>query len=233
MGARETMPNHITVSSAQAFVQADAPKHSEKEWAKIIRGDLERAVEGIIAAGTHLQQAKYQLAHGRLLPLLKSIGLHERTAERLMKIAANVVLANPTHGSKLPTSMRTLYELSTLPVKLLEAKISDGTITPDIERKDVKQLKRKKSSDEVELDGRTVERNLLPTEQLKIAKTKITTLEAKLKSGSSLFDLKADTVEDIAAVIVANIHESKAAALAKAIPEAIKELKRKRQKLAG
>jgi hypothetical protein len=144
------------------------------------------------------------------------------------------VLANPTHGSKLPTSMRTLYELSTLPVKLLEAKISDGTITPDIERRDVKQLKRKESSDDkVEVDGRTVERNLSRTEQLKIAKTKITTLEAKLKGGGSLFDLKADTVEDIAAVIVANIHESKAVALAKAIPEAIKELKRKRQKPAG
>jgi hypothetical protein len=136
------LANHsIETPSAQAIAHADVPKRTEAEWAEIIRDDLGRAVEGIIAAGEHLQQAKYQ-HRGRFLALLKSIGLHERTAERLMKIAANVVLANPTHGSKLPTSMRSLYELSTLPVKLLEAKIGDGTITPDIERKDVEQLKR-------------------------------------------------------------------------------------------
>ena len=136
------MENHITVSGAQVYAQTAVPKRSEAEWADIIRSDLGRAVEGIIAAGEHLHQAKLQLGHGRFLPLLGSIGLHERTAERLVKIAANIVLANPTHGPKLPTSMRTLYELSTLPPKLLEAKIIDGTITPDIERKDVEQLKR-------------------------------------------------------------------------------------------
>ena len=130
-------------TSAQAIAHADVPKRSEAEWAEIIRDDLGRAVEGIIAAGEHLRQAKYQLEHGRFLPLLRSIGLHERTAERLMKIASNVVLANPTHGSKLPTSMRTLYELSTLPLKVLEAKIIDGTITPDIERNEVERLKGK------------------------------------------------------------------------------------------
>jgi hypothetical protein len=210
------------LTSVQAFAQAAVPKRSEDEWVELIRGDLSRAVEGIIAAGEHLEQAKYQLGHGRFLPLLKSIGLHERTAERLMKIANNVVLANPTHGSRLPTSMRTLYELATLPSKLLEAKLSDGTITPDIERKDVERLKSEsKGKSTLSVDGKIVERR--PPS----AKTKLTGTDG------SLFDLRADSVADIAAVIAANINESKATALAKAILEAVKQLKRKREKPAG
>jgi hypothetical protein len=63
----------IETTSAQAFTHAEVPKHSETEWAEIISSDLGRAVEGIIAAGQHLQQAKYQLGHGRFLPLLRSI----------------------------------------------------------------------------------------------------------------------------------------------------------------
>jgi hypothetical protein len=61
------------------------------------------------------------------------------------------------------------------------------------------------------------------------------TAEAKLarKDDGSLFDLKNDSVREIAEAIVANISEGKAESLAKAIHEAIKELKRKRQKPAG
>ena len=228
------MPNDsISTTSAQALAHADVPKRSEDEWVKIIRNDLSRALEGIIAAGEHLQQAKYQLDHGRFLPLLRSIGLHERTAERLMKIASNVVLANPTHGSKLPTSMRTLYELSTLPSKVLEAKIIDGTITPDIERKDVERLKRGKSS-KIEVGAETIEPKPSLAEQLKAARAEIETLKAKLKSsGGSLFDLKADGVKEIAEVIAASVPEGKASALASAITAAVKERKRKRQAPAG
>jgi hypothetical protein len=227
------MQNHIIASSAQAFAQADAPKRSEAEWAEIIREDLGHAVEGIIAAGEHLRQAKYQLAHGRFLPLLKSIGLHERTAERLMKIAANVVLANPTHGSKLPTSMRTLYELSTLPVKLLEARISDGTITPDIERRDVEQLKHKRSSDDkVEVDGKTVKHKPTLTEKLKAAEAEVRTLKERLerKGDGSLFDLKLDSAEEIGKTLADNMSEQRFDIAVKA---AKARYKAKRQKPAG
>jgi hypothetical protein len=60
-------------------------------------------------------------------------------------------------------------------------------------------------------------------------------LKAKLagKDDGSLFDLKNDSVQHIAEVIAANISEGKAADLAKAIPEAVKQLKRKRQRPAG
>jgi L-lactate utilization protein LutC len=73
------------------------------------------------------------------------------------------------------------------------------------------------------------------SEKLKAAKAENKTLTEKLtrKDDGSLFDLKNDSVKEIAEAIAANISEAKAAALAKAIPEAIKELKRKRQKPAG
>jgi len=216
-------------TSAQALTYADAPKRSEDEWVEIIRNDLGRAVEGIIAAGEHLQQAKYQLDHGRFLPLLRSIGLHERTAERLMKIASNVVLANPTHGSKLPTSMRTLYELSTLPPRMLEAKIIDGTITPDIERKDVERLKRGKRS-EIEVDGEEIKRQTT-AEQLRRAKAEIERLKARLEhAGGSLFDLALDPAEEIGKLIADNMTEGRFNAAVKA---AKARYKAKQQKPAG
>jgi hypothetical protein len=118
-------------------------QRTAEDWRRIIADDLSRAVEGIVAAGRHLQEAKDELPHGEFGPLLESLRLHERTAQRLMKIAANEILANPTHGSHLPISWRTLSELAALPPKLLEAKIADGTITPEIERKDVAALKGK------------------------------------------------------------------------------------------
>src|SRR5215472_5229244 len=58
-----------------------------------------------------------------------------------MKIAVNEVLANPTHWVAFPASWRTLSELAALPPKFLEAKIVNGTITPDLERKGVTTLK--------------------------------------------------------------------------------------------
>jgi len=72
-----------------------------------------------------------------------------------------------------------------------------------------------------------------------LLKRKVAELERELadfqrrRDDGSLFDLKADKVEDIADAIAGNISEGKAAALAKAIPEAIKERKRKQQRPAG
>jgi hypothetical protein len=64
------------------------------------------------------------------------------TARKLMTIARHPVLSNRSHVNVLPASWGTLYALATkLPAELLEAKIADGTITPEIERKDVALLR--------------------------------------------------------------------------------------------
>ena len=140
LGGLITSGDNIAATHAQVAVRT---QRAADDWRRIIADDLGRAAEGIISAGRHLQEAKDEVEHGDWLPLVKSLRLSERTAQRLMKIAANEVLANPTHGSHLPPSWRTLYELSTLPPRLLEARIIDGTITPEIERKDIALLKGK------------------------------------------------------------------------------------------
>jgi hypothetical protein len=65
-----------------------------------------------------------------------------------------------------------------------------------------------------------------------LLKQEIAQLKARQADGS-LFDLKADEVKDIAQVIVANISEHKANALASAIAAAVKDRRRKRQTPAG
>jgi hypothetical protein len=67
------------------------------EWARIIAEDLTRAVAGVIAAGRHLQEAKAEVEHGDWLPLLERLKIGERTAQMLMRIAANEALADPNH----------------------------------------------------------------------------------------------------------------------------------------
>jgi len=116
---------------------------SVEEWAEIIDTDFRRSVEAIIAAGRHLQEAKDQLddERGEFLQLLDRIGIHETTACKLMRIAAHPVISDFSHVKKLPLAWGTLYELTTLPTDVLEAKLADATVTPDMERKDVEALK--------------------------------------------------------------------------------------------
>jgi hypothetical protein len=113
------------------------------EWARIIADDLTRAVEGIIAAGQNLVKARTQFDHGEWLPLLERVGIGERTAQRLMFIANNLRLANPTHVSHLPPCWGTLYELAKLAPDVVEAKIAEGVITSEITRAEVRALAKK------------------------------------------------------------------------------------------
>jgi hypothetical protein len=116
---------------------------SVEEWAEIIGTDFRQSVEATIAAGRHLQEAKNQLddERGEFLQLLDRIGIHETTACKLMRIAAHPVISDFSHVKKLPLAWGTLYELTTLPIDVFEAKLADGTVTPETERKDVEALK--------------------------------------------------------------------------------------------
>jgi hypothetical protein len=97
-----------------SVLSALSNRRTADEWVKVIADDLARSVEGIIAAGRNLVRAKLQLDHGEWLPLLKRLNIGERTAQRLMFIAHNLQLANPTHMSHLPSHVGTLYELAKL-----------------------------------------------------------------------------------------------------------------------
>jgi hypothetical protein len=111
-------------------------------WAVEISSTWQRAVESIIRTGKLLIEAKSVLGHGNFEVMIKTkLPFGPRTAERLMVIAHHPILANPNHGSLLPPSWRTLYELTQILDKTLLAKIEDGTIRPDLERKDVTKLR--------------------------------------------------------------------------------------------
>src|SRR5215475_4951143 len=133
--------NSSATPNFSATTRAAVTPRSIDEWAKVIADDLTRAVEGIIAAGRHLKEAKAEVDHGEWLPLLERLNIRERTAQMLMKVAANEVLADPNHWFGLPTSWRTLSELARLPPDILQARITDGTITPTFTREDAVALK--------------------------------------------------------------------------------------------
>jgi hypothetical protein len=62
-------------------------RRSVDEWVEIIRADLGRSVEAVIAAGRNLVEARIQFDDGEWLPLLERIGIGDRTAQRFMFIA--------------------------------------------------------------------------------------------------------------------------------------------------
>ena len=72
--------------------------------------------------------------------------MSRRMAASLMEIARHPVISNGTHASHLPPAWTTLYDLTKVPTPRLEAKIKDGTINPQMEPADVKELLPKKKS---------------------------------------------------------------------------------------
>src|SRR5262249_30283644 len=102
--------------------------------------------ENILTAGRVLIEAKTKLLPGTFQEMIKTkLPFSPRTAQMLMCIAEHPVISNANHGSHLPPSWRTLYELTKIPHKMLLAKIADGTIRADLERKDVAKLKGQRS----------------------------------------------------------------------------------------
>jgi hypothetical protein len=65
----------------------------------------------------------------------------ERTAQMLMAIAADQRLRKANHGSFLPPSWRTLYEISCLNDEDFALGIADGIIKADMERNDLSQIR--------------------------------------------------------------------------------------------
>jgi len=101
-------------------------------------------VLAIIDVGKLLLGAKHTLPHGDFGPMIESdkVPFGWSAANQLMAIAGHSLLANSNHGKNLPSSWRTLYELTKAPDDALGGWLADGTIHPEIQRKDVKRLLR-------------------------------------------------------------------------------------------
>ena len=59
-----------------------------------------------------------------------------------MAVANHSILSNRNHGADLPPSWRTVYELTRAPDEAITLWLTDGTIHPEMERKDVLTLLR-------------------------------------------------------------------------------------------
>jgi DNA N-6-adenine-methyltransferase (Dam) len=78
------------------------------------------------------------------------------TAHRLMAIASDPRFV--THGLQLPPSWRTLYELTKLDDRQFEQGIADGTINPEMRRKDIERESTSDTSNEWFTPAEWVER---------------------------------------------------------------------------
>jgi len=193
-------------------------------------GELrQRDIESILARGQLLIEAHEELERGSYEATVKR-HMDLGDARKYRIIAAHPVISNRGHVHALPPSMRTLYELTRLPHDVLQAKLKDGSINPRTERKDVAAW-RVEQRGKVKVDGKSVEPKLSLSEQLKVAQTKIATLEARLEhADGSLFDLANDTAEVIGKILADNMSEGRFDAAVKA---AKARYRAKRQRPAG
>lgn len=121
------------------MIEAEIEPRTAAEFAERIKGAWHRSLDAIFETGRLFLLAKDTLPRGEFEPMVEALGLGgRRTAERLMAIARDPRL--PTHVSRLPAHWGTLYELTRLDDPTFQARIADGTIRPDMERRDVAKL---------------------------------------------------------------------------------------------
>jgi hypothetical protein len=119
-----------------------------QQWANRINEHSQKAVESILAMGRDLIAAKKQLGHGGWQQMFaghpqvvaKPLRFSPFTAQRLMAIAHHAILPKAAHALLLPPSWTTLYELTKVPDETLRQALSDGRISPEMQRRDVRQL---------------------------------------------------------------------------------------------
>lgn len=108
------------------------------EWAARISTAWNKSVQAIFEVGEHLMAAKRELPHGEYEAMVESdLPFGPRSAQRLVSIAKDERLSDPTHVSVLPSAWGTLYELTQLSDKQFTEGVDRGIIHSDMERKDL------------------------------------------------------------------------------------------------
>lgn len=104
----------------------------------------QKQIPAIIETGKLLLDTRdgpKKLEHGQFMIMIeRRLPFGIRTAQCLMNIAEHSILTDANHGSHLPASWRTLYELTKVDHEVLEEKIKDGTVNRRMERKDAEAL---------------------------------------------------------------------------------------------
>lgn len=108
------------------------------EYVMRITACCQRSVESILEVGRLLIRAKANLPHGAFEAMVKSdLPFGPRSARMLMAIASDPRITNRKFVSYLPSSWGTLYEITRLDDASLDARFADGTICPEMERRDI------------------------------------------------------------------------------------------------
>lgn len=131
----------LPIANSRALVPV-FDQSDPKAWAARISERWRSSVEAIIDTGRILVDAKAALPHGAFAGMCESdLPFSQRTAQRLMAIAEDGRLSNPTIASLLPASWTVLYDLTTLSDDELQSAVEGETIRSDMTRKDVAAIK--------------------------------------------------------------------------------------------
>jgi N6-adenosine-specific RNA methylase IME4 len=104
-------------------------------YAKQIQHAVSESVRSFVECGRLLSEVKAELDRGEFTEWVESeLPFGIRTAQRLMAVAADKRISKATHGSHLPASWHTLYEITKLSDSEFNARLRDGTISPETER---------------------------------------------------------------------------------------------------
>jgi hypothetical protein len=114
---------------------------TSKRWITKISAAWQKSLDAIFQVGDLLLAAKKDIPHGEFEQMTEAdLPFGSRTAECLMTVARDKRLRKPNHGSLLPPSWRTLYDLSRLPDTEFKRAIADGKIHSDMTRAEVEKL---------------------------------------------------------------------------------------------
>ena len=111
-------------------------------WVERIRGPMRKTLEGVIALGDVLIQAKEALPHGEYLSAVRLAGLEPRVAQMFTRIAQNPVLTDAKYLSCLPLEYSKLYMLTQISDTTLKKALRTGHITATMQTRDVQELVR-------------------------------------------------------------------------------------------
>ena len=117
------------------------PTNQSKAFVKNISAAWRKALDGILEAGRLLNEAHNRLDDKAWHNMVTNdLPFTRRTAEKLQKIANDNRLTSRKHQKFLPPRWTTLHELTYLTDDEFQGAITVGTIHPDLERKDAKEL---------------------------------------------------------------------------------------------
>ncbi len=142
-GTRTTARRRRTTKSEHAAIAATMDPmpgllKTAQQWAEEFRASREHTVAAIVDLGKLLIEGKAAMGHGEWQLALELADIDVREAEKCMRIANHVVLANPCNFTLLPDARSTLYELSGLQAEVVTDLIGAGVVNPKVTCKELK-----------------------------------------------------------------------------------------------